>query len=138
MLVFYIPLCPSHMLVFYIPPCPSRMLVFYISLCWRAFPAWRNVKCEYQHGRGTKYSGTNRRISHFQNCNFPEECFSLVSFRYSVYSYSTVEVKQLMNCSLSFRLFSRTRRSENVTGTSSEAKNYLHSDWSMLAVRACL
>jgi hypothetical protein len=97
-------------------------------------PAWRNVK--YQHGRGTKYSGTSRGLFHFQICNFPEESFILISFRYSVVTvYSISKKKEFLSV---FRSFSRIRRSENVTGTSSEAKKSLHSDWSRLAVRAGL
>ncbi len=45
--------------------------------CPLTFPAWKNAK--YQHGPGTKCSGTDRGIFLSQNCNFPEESFILIS-----------------------------------------------------------
>jgi hypothetical protein len=49
------------------------------------FPAWRNVK---YHGRGRKFSATDSGLFRSQNCNFPEECFILISFCYSVPEYT--------------------------------------------------
>ncbi len=56
------------------------------------FPAGRNV---YQHGQGTKYSGTNRRLFHSQHCNIPEESFILINFCCSVLYSLPLSVKVL-------------------------------------------
>ncbi len=51
-----------------------------ITGCCR-LPAWMNIK--YQHGGGTKCSGTNSWFFRSQNGNFPEESFILISFCYT-------------------------------------------------------
>jgi hypothetical protein len=62
--------------------CHWPILVLYIPPSRKTFTAWRNIK--YQRGRGKECSPSNRGLFLSQNCNFPEESFTLISFCYSV------------------------------------------------------